>query len=304
MDVEESIRISTLSSTPSPPTISTPSTLRSSPPSSPTAAVLAARDCRFQTAKEVVKHVNLQVEKKTRGLIKDILSVDGVSSDTRLILANILYFKGRWAEKFDASKTKTSDFHLVNGSSVRVPFMSSRNEQCVGVFKGFKVLRLPYKRGDDKRCFSMYIFLPDAKDGFPSLMHEVTCDPGLLERCLPMHSVPVGEFRIPKFKLSFGIEVSEVLKELGVVSPFLGVEGITEMVEHEALYVSKIFHKSFIEVNEDGTEAACATEDEEMSIALFPDEDFVADHPFLYFIREDSIGVILLIGTLINPLIG
>ncbi|VFQ65692.1 unnamed protein product [Cuscuta campestris] len=259
-------------------------------------------------ANEVAKEVNLWVEKETGGLIKDILPACAVDSRTDFILANALYFKGEWVEKFDASKTKGGAFHLLNGSSIQAPFMCSKKKQCVDAFDGFKVLKLPYEQGEDKRrCFSMYIFLPDAKDGLPSLMHEVSSDSGLLERCLPSNNpVRVGKFRIPKFKLSFGLEVSDVLKELGVVSPFAGGggEGLTEIVDGRTkLYVSQIFHKSFIEVNEDGTEAAAATAAIATRGASREEAlDFVADHPFLFFIREDSTGLILFIGNVINPL--
>lgn len=262
----------------------------------------------FQSkANEVANQVNLWVEKETGGLIKEILPAGAVDSTTRLILANALYFKGNWAEKFDPSETKDNEFHLVNGSSVQVPFMSSKKKQCVKASDGFKVLRLPYKQGGDKRHFSMYIFLPDAKDGLPSLMHKVYSESGLLDRCLPYNPVEVGEFRIPKFKLSFGFETSKVLKELGVVAPFAG-GGLTEMVDSHALgselYVSQMFHKSFVEVNEEGTEAAATTVGMvKLRCLLVEDKvDFVADHPFLFFIREDLTGVIVFIGTVINPL--
>ncbi|VFQ99130.1 unnamed protein product [Cuscuta campestris] len=266
---------------------------------------------------EVVNNVNLWVEEETRGLIKHILPADAANSETKFILANALYFKGEWYEKFDASKTKDGEFHLLNGTSVQVPFMCSKKKQCVKAFDGFKVLSLSYKQGDDdddddddyvydRRRFCMYIFLPDARDGLPSLMHKLSSESGLLEECLPNYAVKVGEFRIPKFKVSFGFEVSDVLKELGVVSPFAGGEGLTEMVEGSEVYVSQIIHKSFVEVNEGGTEAGAATVTYGIGACWRPEEeeevDFVADHPFLYFIREDISGTILLLGTVTNPL--
>ncbi|VFQ99127.1 unnamed protein product [Cuscuta campestris] len=170
---------------------------------------------------------------------------------------------------------------------------------------------MPYKQGEDKRRhFSMYIFLPEAKDGLPSLMHKVYSEYGLsdeFQRFLPTYPVEVGDFRIPKFKISYGFDVSKILKELGVVCPFGGEEGITEMVESK-LHVSKIIQKSFVEVNEEGTEAAAATvvvvgmSASAGAMERVVKVDFVADHPFLYFIREDLSGTIVLVGTVINPL--
>ncbi|KAE9458537.1 hypothetical protein C3L33_09561, partial [Rhododendron williamsianum] len=264
----------------------------------------------FQTkAVEVSNEVNQWAEKETNGLIKEVLPSGSVDASTRLIFANALYFKGAWTAKFDASKTKDQEFHLLNGSSVQVPFMTSKKKQLVRAFDGFKVLGLPYKQGEDKRRFSMYFFLPNAKDGLTALMEKVGSEAGFLDRHLPYQEVEVGEFRIPKFKISFGFEASKVLKGLGLVLPFSGDEGLTEMVDSPTvgrnLYVSSIFHKSFIEVNEEGTEAAAASAAVVKLRGLsIPEKiDFVADHPFLFVIREDMTGVVLFIGHVLNPLV-
>ncbi|KAK6278185.1 hypothetical protein POUND7_018508 [Theobroma cacao] len=268
----------------------------------------ASNEVDFQTkAVQVAGEVNLWAEKETSGLIKQLLPPGSVDGSTRLIFANALYFKGAWNETFDASKTKENDFYLVNGSSVKAPFMTSQKKQAVGAYDGFKVLGLPYKQGGDKRRFSMYFFLPDAKDGLPALVEKVSSESGFLERHLPYEPVKVGEFRIPRFKISFGVEASEVLKRLGLVLPFSGEGGLTEMVDSplgQSLYVSNIFHKSFIEVNEEGTEAAAASAGVIRLRGVLVEEkiDFVADHPFLFLIREDVTGVVLFIGHVLNPL--
>nr|GMD91458.1 serpin-ZX-like [Ipomoea batatas] len=156
----------------------------------------------------------------------------------------------------------------------------------------------------------MYFFLPDAMDGLPSLLEKASSESGFLERHLPTKLVSVGKFRIPKFKISFQFEVSRVLGELGVKAAFNPRGGgLTEMVdspESSDLYVSKILQKSFIEVNEEGTEAAA------VSVSLMgvgagyrvekEDKiDFVADHPFLFAIGEDFSGAILFVGTVLHP---
>jgi serpin B len=266
-------------------------------------------------ALEVTKEVNSWVEKKTKGLIKNLLPPNQVNSLTEFIFANALYFKGAWAEEFATSKTKDYDFRLLNGSSVKVPFMTSKNKQYISVFYGFKVLRLLYepyifKQGEHWREFSIYIFLPDAKDGLLALIKKVASESEFLEHKRPREKVKVGDFRIPRFNISFGLETSDVLKELGVVLPF-SPGGLTKMVDSpidQDFYVSSIFHKSFIEVNEKGTEAAavtvaagtcmCAPHISPPRIPI----DFVADHPFLFFIREDFSGTILFIGQVLNPL--
>ncbi|KAL6317998.1 hypothetical protein AAG906_031053 [Vitis piasezkii] len=274
-----------------------------------TAYKAAAHQADFRIkAAEVTSEANSWAEKETNGLIKEVLPPGSVDSSTRLIFANALYFKGAWNEKFDASATKDYDFHLLNGSSVQVPFMTSKKKQLISTFDDFKVLGLSYKQGGDKRSFSMYFFLPDAKDGLQALIDKVGSDSAFLDRHLPSMPVPVGDFRIPRFKISFGFEASKVLKGLGLVLPFTE-GGLTEMVDSpigQDLYVSSIFHKSFIEVNEEGTEAAAA------SVGVFKvrgmlstdNIDFIADHPFLFVIREDMTGVVLFIGHVLNPLAG
>ncbi|KAF8405129.1 hypothetical protein HHK36_010027 [Tetracentron sinense] len=189
--------------------------------------------------------------------------------------------------------------------------MTSKKKQVAAAYDGFKVLALPYKQGEDRRCFTMYFLLPDAKDGLPALVEKMGSEPGFLDRHLPFQEVKVGEFRIPRFKMSFGFEASNILKGLGLVLPFSHEGGgLTEMVDSpvgQYLYVSAIFHKSFIEVNEEGTEAAAAAAAASVAVMMGASRystniDFVADHPFIFMIREDMTGVVLFIGHLHNPL--
>ncbi|KAK9748342.1 hypothetical protein RND81_02G050900 [Saponaria officinalis] len=257
-------------------------------------------------AQEVASEVNSWAENQTAGLIKELLPPDSVENTTRLIFANALYFKGAWNEKFDASKTKEDDFHLLDGTSVKVPYMTSKKKQYVSTSDGFKVLSLPYKQGEDKRWFSMYFLLPDAKDGLMALSEIVGSTPGFLDDHVPHWKVEIGDFKVPKFKISFGFESSKVLKDFGVNSAFSG-GGLTEMVDSpvaQNLGVSSIFHKSFIEVNEEGTEATAASATTVKACSYIHHEkvDFVADRPFMFLIREDTTGVVLFTGHVVNPL--
>jgi serpin B len=259
-------------------------------------------------AAEVAGEVNSWVEKLTAGLIKEILPQGSVDSSTRLVLGNALYFKGAWTEEFDASKTKEGEFHLLDGSSVQAPFMSSTDEQYISSRDNLKVLKLPYRQGGDLRRFSMYILLPDAHDGLWNLAERVSSEPEFLEKHIPTEKVPVGQFKLPKFKISFGFEASNLLKGLGLHLPFSTEADLSEMVDSEQkLCISSVFHKSFVEVNEEGTEAAAATAVTIMLMSLPLDPpmkmDFVADHPFLFMIREDLTGVVLFIGHVLNPLL-
>ncbi|KAL7117126.1 hypothetical protein ACP275_03G052100 [Erythranthe tilingii] len=271
----------------------------------------AADHVDFQTkADEVREEVNAWAEKQTKGLIKDVLPRGSVDSLTRLIFANAVYFKGAWLDEFDKSVTKDRTFFLLDGSSIKVPFMTSSHRQYISEFDGFKVLMLPYKCGKDyKRRFSMYFFLPDAKDGLPDLLEKVGSGSRFIENHIPSELVDVGKFQIPKFKIDFQFDASGILQGLGVVLPFRQ-GGLTEMVDSvidgKELYVSGIFQKAFIEVNEKGTEAAAATSLFGFGAGLqqmkMKKLDFVADHPFLFVIREDLSGVDLFMGQLLNPL--
>ncbi|XP_066361491.1 serpin-ZXA-like [Miscanthus floridulus] len=257
-------------------------------------------------AAEAAGQVNSWVEKITSGLIKEILPPGSVDHTTRLVLGNALYFKGAWTEKFDASKTKDSEFHLLDGSSVQAPFMSSTEKQYIVSYNNLKVLKLPYQQGGDKRQFSMYILLPDAKDGIWSLAEKLSSEPEFLEKHIPMQKVPVGQFKVPKFKISFGFEASKLLKGLGLQLPFSAEADLSELVdspEGRNLSVSSIFHKSFVEVNEEGTEAAAASAATVVLRSFTMPQDFVADHPFLFLIREDLTGVVLFVGHVVNPLL-
>uniref|UniRef100_A0A803MGK5 Serpin domain-containing protein n=1 Tax=Chenopodium quinoa TaxID=63459 RepID=A0A803MGK5_CHEQI len=255
---------------------------------------------------EVVADVNSWAEKHTSGLIKELLSPDSVDNQTRLILANAIYFKGSWYKKFDEFLTKEDDFYMLNGSSVKVPFMTTKKKQYIRAFNGFKVLGLPYKQGEDERRFSMYFFLPDAKDGLLALVHKLSSQPGFLNEHLPFGKVVVGDFKLPKFKISFGFEASDILKGLGLELPFMegGLTELTDSPQGKKLYVSSINQKSFIEINEEGTEAAAATAGKMrlMCLKRYKTLDFVADHPFMFLIKENVTGAVLFSGHVVNPL--
>ncbi|KAF7062069.1 hypothetical protein CFC21_068712 [Triticum aestivum] len=228
----------------------------------------------------------------------------------RLVLGNALYFKGTWAQKFHASDTKDDNFHLLDKTSVKAPFKSSTKNQYISCFENLKVLKVPYKQGRDRRQFSMYLLLPEAREGLWSLAGKLTSEPEFLEKHIPARVVPVRKFKIPKFKISFDFEASKLFRSFGLQLPFSTEADLSEMVDSplgESLRVSSIFHKSFVEVNEEGIEAAAATVAVVMC-KLLPavppmKMDFVADHPFLFVVREDMTGVVLFVGHVVNPLL-
>ncbi|KAM2650520.1 hypothetical protein EV1_014506 [Malus domestica] len=176
------------------------------------------------------------VETSYMAALAQVFPPRSIDCSTTLIFANALYFKRAWTEKFNASQTKEHDFHLLDGSIVKVPFMTSRKKQYVRSFNGF----------------SMHIFLREGKDGLPALVEKLGSESGFLDRHLPKQKIVVGDFRIPKFKISFGFKASNIFKGLSLVLPFRGGGGLTEMVDspegtgekHSATSVSAGFKQS------------------------------------------------------------
>ncbi|XP_026400196.1 serpin-ZX-like [Papaver somniferum] len=276
-------------------------------------------------SKKVLKRVNKWVKKETSGLIQDFLPNGAVDDETKVILENAIYFKICWRRHnhFTPSLTEKSEFYLLGGKkSVRIPFMSTSNGayQRIKCHKSFKVLELPYQLGTQENApyFSMYIILPEQRDGLGELIEKVSSDSaGFLDRYISVDHpyVPTRQFKIPKFAIIFDFEVSRVFKEFGIVLAF--DESRAELIEMvnirnpsdvHKLHVSKVYHKCFVEVNEEGTEAAAST-------AVYgqrqrclnshppppPPVDFVDDHPFMFIIREERSEVVLFIGHVLDP---
>ncbi|XP_026377120.1 serpin-ZXA-like [Papaver somniferum] len=287
----------------------------------------SARTVDFKHKSEEVQNtVNTWVQEETNGLIKNLIPADAVNEHTKILLANALYFKGRWNRynQFDPALTKKSKFYLLDGeTTVQVPFMSSKKRQYITCYDTFRVLKLPYRcSGTNKDAsgpsFSMYIILPEQRDGLGELITKVNSNPdGFLNSYVQADQslVKTGKFKVPKFRIFFDFEASRVLQELGIAFPFDESKAeSTEMVntdgssgEYNKLHVSNVFHKCFVEIDEEGTEAAAST------VACGPlmgsneptppPADFVADHPFIFIIREEESGVVLFMGHVLNPLL-
>lgn len=266
------------------------------------------------TQPEEARHqINEWFESVTAGRIKSLLPPGSVNSGTLAVLGNALYFKGAWCSKFDPRFTRDDAFYLHTGAHVCTPFMSSSKEQqYIACRPGYKVLKLPYARGRGQRpfAFSMYIYLPDERHGLESLLHKLGSHPELLENSMSlMAKVPVGALKVPKFTVSCKTNATELLKDLGLRLPFDPVAAdFSEMLVSAPLFVSAVYHQSFVEVNEEGTEAAAATAivgAYGAAAVSTPVQvvDFVADHPFMFLIKEDLSGVVVFAGQVINPLL-
>lgn len=254
---------------------------------------------------EVVDEVNSWVNNETKGLIQGILDSSEDLDMLKVILANALYFKGTWDPIFDVSDTSDKNFYLLNGEEVKAPFMyQGYGYEQYGSFEGFKVLWLPYQNEQDQRQFSMYIYLPDERDGLKNLLQQLNPNPDeFLKHQLMLKPKIMSYFWIPKFKFSCRFQVSQVMQELGLKEPSIM---LCSPHGQEFPASASINHKAVIEVNETGTEAAAVTE-------LYcgcsldappPVPPFVADHPFVFMIMEDKSRIPLFVGAVVNPLLG
>lgn len=237
----------------------------------------------FKTkANEVRTEINDWIEKETVGLIKDFLPQDIPNEGTLYLLGNALYFKGNWEHGFNSWEIKVRDFRLHDTiTRVKVPFMTRDSYELFSAYEGFKVLMLPYKKNSQKeRNLSLIIYLPDKKDGLIDLLDKVASNPDFIDSHLPEEEEFVY-IQIPKFTISSKFEASDYLMKMG-------------------LNIAHMIHGATIEVDEKGTIAAAATVCDEEE-AGGTDDVFVADHPFLYAIREGASGAILFLGHVVNP---
>jgi serpin B len=243
--------------------------------------------------------INTWVEKKTNEKIKDLISPGILDAMTRLVLANAIYFKGKWAVPFDSSATKDLPFFVTSHDSVNVPmmcktghefgYMENSDNQC---------LEMPYAGKD----LSMLVMLPKKRTGLNELEKTFT-EANLASWTKGIHKENVLVF-FPRFKALKSFSLAHELSSMGMHDAFGGAADFSGMTGTQDLYISDVIHKAFIDVNEEGTEAAAATAMvmKRLSVtkeALPP--TFRADHPFIFLIRDNHSGAILFMGRIVDP---
>ncbi|XP_064554867.1 antichymotrypsin-2-like [Drosophila montana] len=255
----------------------------------------------FSNSKKAANTINAWVESQTNSLIKDVVQQNVLNADTRLVLVNAIRFKGEWTIKFDESTTQNEDFFLDDKNRTIVDMMHSTNNYFYADLTNFeaKALRMAYK---DSELY-MLIILPNQKNGLNSLEQKLRLTP--LDSITSLLKETKVSLKVPKFKAEFETELTPVFKELGISIIFSSQAEFGKMLEqNEPLSVSNILHKAFIEVNEEGTEAAAATAMVMMvRSAPAPEsmpEIFHANHPFYYTIYDENHGS-LFVGNLLNP---
>ena len=248
--------------------------------------------------------INAWVENKTNDKIKDLIPSGGVNPMTRLVLTNAVYFLGTWAEQFHRDVTKPLPFHITSEREVEVPFMYQRERFRYARAHGVQVLEMAYRGGR----LAMTIVLPAEVDGLAAL--EESLDAALLSSLIESAGFREVKVYIPKFKIESSFSLTAVLRSLGITDAFVvdaaDFSGMTRArTPDERLFISDVLHKTYVDVNEEGTEAAAATAVVMMAgAAPGPQEEppiFRADHPFIFLIRDTHTGAVLFMGRLAEP---
>lgn len=241
--------------------------------------------------------INQWVNDNTNGKIPKIL--DEIDSNAVLFLINAIYFKGAWQTEFDPAHTRDGAFHLTNGSKKQVPMMfrSGRYSHYRG--DAFQAVNLPYGNGR----ISMYIFLPARNSNLNAFLETLNTENW--ENWMSQFREQELSLRMPKFKLEYGTkELNDALTALGMGIAFdQSRSDFSRMVSLEDLganlYIDKVSHKTFIEVNEEGTEAAAVTVVGIVKTSLPP--QFTVDRPFFFAIHDNETKTVLFMGTVVEP---
>jgi len=250
-----------------------------------------------RAAETARKTINAWVEKKTNDKIKNLISEGVLDSMTRLVLTNAIYFKGNWARQFKENRTEDSTFTLADGQKIDVATMNQKAEFGYMETDTFQALELPYV--DEE--LSMVILLPKQFDALDEFEKTLTPD-NLSQWLAKIHKREVVVF-VPKFKMTSQFSLASVLKSIGMKDAFSSNADFSGINGKRGLFISAVIHKAYVEVNEEGTEAAAATGVvmRLTSIGPAPIPVFRADHPFLFLIRDNLTGSILFIGRVANP---
>ncbi|RUS71334.1 hypothetical protein EGW08_020899 [Elysia chlorotica] len=248
--------------------------------------------------------INRWVSKETEDKIQDLLPGGAVDSLTRMIIVNAIYFKGDWDAQFDERQTQPMPFKLAPGQTKPVPMMCTKKKFAYRENQSLKckTIEVPYKGKE----LSMVIILPNQDFGLQDLVASLDRDK--LDDLVMGLGPPTGDviLHLPKFEVTSGHSLKEHLSALGMSDAFNTLTAdFSGMTGQKDLCISDVIHKAFIKVNEEGTEAAAATAVVmKRKCAVIESPKFVADHPFLYFIKDNRAdGLVLFIGAIVNPLL-
>ena len=282
----------------------------------------ALHEVNFRTEPDTaVKTINAWVSDKTRGKIRGVIQRDFINDDTGLILTNAIYFKGQWDKEFERADTEDEDWHGPNGTC-KIPMMHQKGGYLFFEDDGFQALDIPYKGRQAGTWFSiawaalglrsynlqlsMLVVLPRKNYGLTTLERQWATGDTYMKVAAGLHKEKTVIVSLPRFSMEMAFVLKPVLCDLGAELAFsddADFSGISE----EPLKISEVVHKAFVEVKEEGTEAAATTAVGMVMpmcarFGLRPEPKvFKADHPFLFFIRDRETNAVLFSGRVLDP---
>ncbi len=239
--------------------------------------------------------INRWVEEETRGRIQDLIPPMGITEETRLVLANAVYFKAAWLFPFPEGATRDAPFHLLDRREVLVPTMVVQAPLDYFAGDGYQAVELPYNGGEA----SLVILLPD-----PGCFEEFeqSLDTERLTQCLERLEKKDVLLFLPKFTFTSEFSLGEILAGLGMPDAFSDQADFSGMTGRRDLVIDDVYHKAFVGLDEAGTEAAAATAVVMvMGLPPKPPVEVRVDRPFLFLIRDQETGTILFLGRVLNP---
>ncbi len=242
-----------------------------------------------------VATINNWVSQNTRNKITEI--IDRLSPDEVMVLINAIYFKGNWSKQFDPAMTKKEPFFLETGNQKQHPLMAQSGEYRYLENEQFQAVSLPY---GNSRQISMYFFLPRSGSNLSTFLQTLTADNW--KQWMQQFRNREGSIQIPRFKLEYETELTPVLSALGMGTAFSGRADFSGL-SSVPVQIDQVKHKTFVEVNEEGTEAAAVTSIGIRATAAMPSQPFnlVVNRPFFCVLRDNSTGTILFMGAIVDP---
>ncbi len=245
--------------------------------------------------------INAWVSENTHEKIQQIVDAP-IDQGTILFLINAIYFKGAWTKTFDKARTVDRRFTPLGGAGKMLPFMHQSGSYPYLKGDGFQAVSLPYGKGR----VSMYIFLPNEGSNLATFQSGLTA--ASWEQWMAQFGMQEGDIALPRFKLEYEANLNSVLASLGMGIAFdAGRANFSKMfpiTQSRNVFISKVKHKTFVDVNEEGTEAAAVTSVEVGITSIREPQqrfNFVVDRPFFFAIRDNQTGTILFMGSIVNP---
>jgi serpin B len=241
--------------------------------------------------------INEWVSDETKEKIQDLIPEGAITSDIRLVLSNAIYFKAGWMEPFEESLTEDAPFYNLDGEEVIVPMMSLGSDASFPYYQGdgFQVVALPYLGGQ----MSMLVLMPD-EGSFKEFEAGLTSE--RLDQIISDMTYESVILKFPKFEFESEISLAKTLAAMGMPEAFSGAADFSGMTGDKDLFISDVFHKAYIGVDEEGTEAAAATAVlMKLTSAPMDPVQLTVDRPFVFAIREHQTNSILFMGRVVSP---